>query len=73
MTLKYTHKFKCLYQKCPFDAITGNPLHPPYCEHSTYPERKGKITCHYLGKCVEMIIGDKKTKVNLCDFVDDSG
>lgn len=70
MQHEYTHKFQCEFQRCEYDVANGNPLCPIYCGHSTNPEAKGHVTCHYLGKPSEMVIEGEKTTVNLCDFID---
>lgn len=67
---EYTHKFNCEYQVKDYDLDPERLLHPIYCKHSLNPNAKGKITCHYLGKPMEIIIEDKKTMVNLCEFLD---
>ncbi|MEM4152997.1 MAG: hypothetical protein QXK80_02700 [Candidatus Pacearchaeota archaeon] len=74
--MKYFPRFKCIYQEAEHnsDGVINSDtfINKVYCQHSLNPEAKGKIDCPYLGKSVEMIIEGKKTKVNLCDFMNDS-
>ena len=67
---EYTHKFRCEYQYKDYDTNPNKRLNLPYCKHSTDPNKKGKITCPYLGKPVELVIEGKSKLVNLCEFLD---